>query len=173
MKDDLSLSDGEYAEQKSDHFWTTRRRWDAYFVSAVFVVAVCGAVMFYRGISTSLQAEANLHYSLDALQIVERFVTQNGRWPRSWAELEGVDMREAQFARDWPRVSADMQQWVVIDFGADPKIVAQQDRMNFSAIKPKGPYYEYRDYGYVEKLQDAIRKSISGGKPKSSGNPPK
>jgi hypothetical protein len=132
-----------------------------------------GAWLVYRGVSTSLQAEANLHYSLDALQIVERFVTQNGRWPRSWAELESVDMRDGQFDRDWPRVSADMQQWVEIDFGADPLDVARQDRMNFSAIKPKGPYYEYRDYGYVDRLQDAIRKSNTEGNPNSSSGPSK
>ena len=148
-------------------------RFIACFCGLVFVMGSLGAWLVYRVVSTSLQAEANLHYSLDALQIVERFVTQNGRWPRGWAELEGVDMRDGRIDQDWPRVSADMQQWIAIDFGADPQDVAQQDRMNFSAIRPKGPYYEYRDYGYVERLQDAIRKSISGGKPKSSSSPSK
>jgi hypothetical protein len=32
--------------------------------------------------------------------------------------------------------------------------------MSFTAIRPIGPYYEYRDYGYVGSLQRAIRKSF-------------
>ena len=63
-----------------------------------------------------------------------------------------------------------MQRRISIDFGVDPLTVPQQDRMNFTAIRPKGPYFEYRDYGYVDSLQDAIRKSVSRSGPNSSNN---
>jgi hypothetical protein len=160
-----------------EHELPDERTPGARFIGCLYVLVVVmgslGAWLVYRVVSTAAHAEANLHYSLEALEIVERFVTQNGRWPRSWAELEGVDMRDGGIDRDWLRVSAGMQQWIIIDFGADPQDVAQQERMKFSAIRPKGPYYEYRDYGYVDRLQDAIRKSISGGKQKSSRSPSK
>jgi len=29
--------------------------------------------------------------------------------------------------------------------------------MGFDAIKPIGPYYEYRDYGIVNSLQETVR----------------
>jgi hypothetical protein len=36
--------------------------------------------------------------------------------------------------------------------------------MDFTAIQPIGPYYEYRQYGFVESLQDTLR-SASPAKP--------
>jgi hypothetical protein len=132
-----------------------------------------GIWLVYQGVSASFQAESNLHYSHFVLQLVERFVTQEGRWPRSWAELEGVDMRDAPLGREWPATSAEMQRWILIDFAVDPLDVARQDRMNFTAIRPNGPYYEYRDYGYVDSLQAAIRKSVSASKPSPSSSPSK
>jgi hypothetical protein len=130
-----------------------------------------GTWLVYQGVSAPLQAETNLHYSHFALQLVERFVTQKGRWPQTWAELENVEMREGPLGREWPAASAEMQQRIAVDFEVDPLDVARQDRMNFTAIRPKGPYYEYRDYGYVDSLQDAIRKPVRGSKPYSSSSP--
>jgi hypothetical protein len=134
------------------------------------MLALVGSVIWlvYQGVSASLQAETNLHYSHFALQLVERFVTEKGRWPRSWAELKGVEMPDGPFGQEGKAISDELQRRISIDFGVDPFEVARQDRMNFTAIRPNGPYYEYRDYGYVDSLQDAIRKSVSGSKPNSS-----
>src|SRR5262245_9164989 len=56
-------------------------------------------------IPDALEAKTNMHYALFALQLVERFVSERGRWPRSWSELEGVPMREGPFGRKWPAAS--------------------------------------------------------------------
>ena len=149
---------------------------------AWFIAGCCGLMIAVSGlgiwlicqcVSASLQAESNLHYSHFALQIVERFVIREGRWPRSWAELEGVDMRDGTLGPEWAQTFAEVQRRIIVDFGADPQEVAQQDRMAFKAIRPKGPYYEYRDYGYVDSLQAAIRKSASGRQPNLSSRPSK
>jgi hypothetical protein len=138
----------------------------------IITVSGLGIWRIYQGISTSLQAETNLHYSFFALQLVESFVTEKGRWPRSWSELEGVEIPDDP-GRRWPAVSAEMQQRIVIDFAVDPLEVAQQRRLTFTAIRPKGPYYEYRDYGYVDRLQDKIRKSVLGKKTNTASSPSK
>ena len=125
----------------------------------------------YQCVTASLQAESNLHASLFALQLVERFVTQEGRWPRSWTELEAVKMPDDTSGRQWPADSVQMQRRIVIDFEADPRGYGRQDRLKFTAIRPKGPFFEYRDYGSVDSLQAAIRKSVAEKMPVPTSSP--
>ena len=150
------------------------RRWFIACCCGLFIaVSGLGIWLVYRSASEALQAENNLHYSLLALQLVERYVTQTGRWPRGWTELEGLEMRDGPLGGQWPGNSAEMQQRISIDFEVDPLSVARQDRMKFTAIRPKGPFFEYRDYGCVDSLQDAIRESVSGWKPNPTNGPSK
>lgn len=58
---------------------------------------------------------------------------------------------------DWPAHSQHLQRCVKIDFLGDTKSIANQDAMDFEAIKPIGPTYEYRDYGIVQSLQKTLR----------------
>lgn len=37
--------------------------------------------------------------------------------------------------------------------------------MEFEAIKPIGPYYEYRDYGFVESLQQTLKATVADAVP--------
>jgi hypothetical protein len=113
-----------------------------------FIACCCGLMLafvgsaiwlVYQGVSASLQAEANLHYSHFALKLVERFVREKGRWPRTWAELKGVEMPDGPFGQEGPAISDELQRRISIDFGVDPFEVARQDRMNFAAIRPIGP----------------------------------
>jgi hypothetical protein len=160
----------------------TRRSWAriiGWTALAVVFAAIClGAAMAYIGISTSLQAEENLHSTIFVIRLVEQFVAEQKRWPRSWEELESLPFSSdaprpgngqlsvirigGQHGYEWPATSKDLQRRVSIDFDADQEKVAGQDPMNFSAIKPIGPYYEYRDYGFVQSLQEAIRHVTQG-----------
>ena len=106
------------------------------------------------------RAKANAYYAFFAIQLVERFVSEKGRWPRSWSELEGVPMHEGPFGLEWPACSPEVRRRILIDFGADPRDVARQEPMSFAAIRPTAPYVEYRDFGHVQALQQAIRKSL-------------
>jgi len=109
------------------------------------------------------RAKINAGYAFFSLQLVERFVSEKGRWPHSWGQLEGVPMPVGPFGQEWPACSPEVQRRILIDFGADPHDVARQDPMSFAAIRPTGPYVEYRDYGHVQALQQAIRKSLRVG----------
>jgi hypothetical protein len=131
-------------------------------VALLLAVIGVGGWIIYTGVSASLEAEKNLHATLFAVHLVERFISEQGRWPRSWSELEGVSMREGLLGEEWPAISPMIQRRVSIDFTVDPLEVAGQDPMSFIAIRPIGPKYEYRDYGDVPSLQRTIRKSIGG-----------
>lgn len=140
--------------------------------------------MIYIGVRESIRAEDNLHATLFVIRLVEQFVDENGRWPKSWSELEQMQFPsdapsplhgfpapkpgEATVVRiggqhgfDWPDQSQFLQECVAIDFDPDIAAIANQDPMDFEAIKPIGPYYEYRYYGFVESLQETLR-SASG-----------
>ena len=60
---------------------------------------------------------------------------------------------------EWPAQSAHVQKYVAIDFGADVEVIISQNPMAFEAIKPIGRNYGYRDYGFVEPLQETLVKS--------------
>jgi hypothetical protein len=123
-------------------------------------VSLCGW-MVYRGITVSLQAERNLHATIFTIRLVEQFVAKECRWPRSWEELDKLSFTDGHRV-DWPAASLEIQRQVSIDFGADPQKIARQDPMEFTAIWPIGPYYEFRDYSYVASLQATLRKCVTG-----------
>jgi hypothetical protein len=119
----------------------------------------------YRGCRSfivSMQAETTLHAIQFTIRLVERFVAERGRWPESWEDLENLSFPEKLFGKPWPAISSEIQQRVVIDFQVDPREIARQEPMSFTAIKPIGPFFEYRDYDEVPSLQETIRKSIKG-----------
>ncbi len=132
-------------------------------LAALVLAAVgVGGWTVYRCVAVSLQAERKLHAARFAVRLVERFVAEKGRWPRSWGELEQLPFDGDLFGRGWPAASPEIQRRVVIDFAADPAEVARQDPLAFTAVKPVGPHYEYRDYGDVVHLQATIRQSVKG-----------
>jgi hypothetical protein len=136
-------------------------------VTKVLIVVLLSGVsiggwMIYRGISVSLEAEYNLHATIFTIRLVEQFVTEQGRWPSSWEELERLSVPNDRlcWGQAWPNVSAEVQKRVLINFHVDPKEIAAQQPNTFDAIKPIGAYYEYREYPYVRSLQGAVRKSL-------------
>lgn len=65
-----------------------------------------------------------------------------------------------QHGYEWPAESAEIQKRVQVDFQAEPDVIVHQDPRAFEAIKPIGPYYEYRQYGFVESLQIGLARSV-------------
>src|SRR5206468_4148893 len=123
---------------------------------AVLVATACViGWMVYRGVHTSVEAEMNLHATILTIRVVDGFVREHGRWPHSWEELGSLSVPTLQ-EDGWPGRSSEIRQRVAVDFETDPRDVARQNPRAFTAIRPIGPYYEYRDYGHVAALQEAI-----------------
>jgi hypothetical protein len=57
----------------------------------------------------------------------------------------------------WPADSITLQSRVSINFNASLDDIATQLPGEFDAIKPIGPFFEYRDYGVVQSLQEKLR----------------
>jgi hypothetical protein len=130
-------------------------------VAVAVIVALIGGFCVYQGISASLHAEHVLHAALLTVQLLTDHVTSNdGEWPRSWSDLEDLPPREwAMF--EWPEDSSEVQQYVEVDFAADPQRIAEQSVHEFDAVRPIGPYYPFKDRGTVEALLKTIRERES------------
>jgi hypothetical protein len=138
-----------------------RRRCLLLAFGAFLLVLVASACwILYCCALPSLQAERTLHTTLLTVRLVERFVSERGRWPHSWSELEGVTTTEELFGEKWPGISPEVQRRVSIDFEIDPLAVARQTPMSFTAIRPIGPHYEFRHDDSVILLQEALLKSM-------------
>ncbi len=162
----------------SDETPTRRYLWFRRIVLSLLLLslAVLGAVpcLLYVGVSQALRAEENLHATLFTIRLVEQFVHGKGRWPGSWEELEKLSFPSdapsplngqlsvirigGQRGFEWPDEAEFLSERVAIDFDPDLKVVATQNPMDFAAIRPIGPYYEYRDYGFVKSLQETLAK---------------
>jgi len=124
-------------------------------------IALAGGFLGFRGAMLSLEAEKTLHATLFSVRLLERFVIERGRWPKSWSELEAVSIPEGLFGQKWPTASKEVQRRVSIDFEIDPLTVARQDPMTITAVRTIGPRYEFRDSTAVKSLQDAISRSMN------------
>lgn len=155
---DAKPSNGQQSRRKSPLC-----KWLFRCILAAGIIGLTGcAWAVYRGISVSLQAEHTLHATIMTFCVVEQFVNQQQRWPISWEELERQSLPESsqRGMYRWPESSSEIQSRVIIDFNANLSALIDQDPMNFTAIRPIGPYFEYRHYGYVPDLKDAVRRSI-------------
>ena len=122
------------------------------------------AATLWRLVADADARERNLHATTFTIRLVDRFVSERGHWPRSWGELEGLATADGVLDNPgWPACSAEVRRRVAVDFEADPREVAARDPEDFDAIRPIGPSFEYRHYGYIEALQQAIRETIIKG----------
>lgn len=140
---------------------STRVRWRRSIAVLLLAAMGLGGWMVCRGVNESLEAERNLHATNFAIRLVEQFVAERGRWPGSWGELENLATDDVLFGAGWPSASVEVRDRVEINFRVDVGEIAGQDPMEFAAIQPIGPYYEYRDYPYLARLQTTVRESLS------------
>lgn len=138
--------------------------------SVVAVLVLVAACCLYLAFSTAVRAEHALHGALLTVELLEDYVVRHdGKWPRSWADLEGLPPRDRGFFQ-WPKDSQEVQRYVAVDFSADPQRLAQQGIDQFEAVRAIGPYYPFNDHPSVEALLKAIRqRKIT--EPKAVSNP--
>ena len=117
----------------------------------------------------ALDAEKTMQTCRRMARLVEQFVSDNGRWPASWKELEATKLLTddqhqdfTSFIGPWPESVEEVKRRVYINFQPDLKEIAHQDRYAFEAIKPIGRHFEYRGYGDVDGLQETLRWRLPG-----------
>jgi hypothetical protein len=117
-------------------------RWTIRAVLLGIVVLVAGGLWcVYLGVSESLHAENGLHATQYTFEAVEDFLKKHdGEWPRSWKQLE---QSSPQMSDVYESVGGPdkVEEFVAVDFDADPDRLAKQTQEEFQAIKPVGSFY--------------------------------
>jgi len=131
-------------------------------VGTVLLAVVGGVICVCLAISSSVHAEKTLHAVNFVTIVVDRFVQQEHRWPKSWDELRTVEATGVGSMYSWPADVDILRQFVTISFDADMGVIASQTVDDFDAIRPIGSYYPYKDYGHVKTLIETVKHSISG-----------
>jgi hypothetical protein len=125
---------------------------------AIGAVVVCGILI--HEVRAALEAERNHQAALFAVRLVEHYVSEAGRWPGSWRDLEELPFAVRWDSQPWPEAAAPLKERVSIDFAIDPEKLAGQREAEFEAIKPLGPSFEYRFDGLVHALLQSVQKSL-------------
>jgi hypothetical protein len=125
------------------------------------VLALCGvAWVVYECISMADHAEHALH-AIDLITVVvDKYVDKKGEWPASWEDLTTVSSHNAMYS--WPEDREKLRLYVSVDFAADRAKLAKQSVEEFDAIRPIGPFYPYKQHGYVEDLIETLRRKTGG-----------
>ena len=133
-------------------------RWVVRTLIGVIVLGMIGSLIWLSSAAyVSLRAEKALHATLYTIDLVQKYVDQHeGRWPRSWADLESLPAPGPQFR--WPEDSPELQSYVVVDFSVDPRQIAKQTEDEFDAILPAVPSYSFRQRGSVGALIKSLWK---------------
>ena len=120
------------------------------------------------------ETEESLQTTVFTIRLVDQYVHENDRWPKSWSELEQMSFpsdapsslnsrfQDPRSGYEWPAQSAYLQDYVAIDFRADVDAIIVQDPKDFDAIMPLNARYNtpiIREQGYVEMLQKTLAKS--------------
>lgn len=141
---------------------TKNSRYRLWLTIAFLVVGILGYGMYvaYRSITSALWAENNLHTMCYVVGLIDQFVTERGHWPKSWEELQGFPYEGDRIPGKWPNNAVEVKRRTIIDFEPNLQLTATQDRMQFDAVKPIGPTFEWRDYGDVAKLQATLKQKL-------------
>ena len=121
-----------------------------------------GAWIACRAFSISVQGENALHAVNLVTVVIDKYVDDTGKWPTSWGELATVSSVNHWGTYSWPEDLEKVQRYVAVDFDADPARLAKQGVHEFDAIKPIGPCYPYKHYGFVAALLETLRKNTNG-----------
>lgn len=129
-------------------------------VSLVAATAVLVIAYLAWASHRALVASHTVAFGRVAVYYVAQYVRENdGRWPRSWDDLESLQDPPIVFERSDPAGMLETcRTRVEIDFTADPREIASQSVGQFDAIRPLKSYgLDYREQWHVDVLLDALR----------------
>lgn len=124
----------------------------------LFILVALAALVFcplgyvVRGIATSMHAESTLHAINLVTVVVDCFIQQENRWPKSWTDLHAVNTVDAPSMYSWPHDAETVKDLLAMEFKTDLATIASQSAEEFDAIRPVGPCYPYDHYGFVDSL---------------------
>jgi hypothetical protein len=135
-----------------------RKSWMRLGVSLVAILAVLTVVYLAWAARRALVASHTVVFGRVAVHYVAQYVRENeGRWPRSWDDLESVHDPPIVFERSDPAgMIATCRKRVEIDFGADPRILASQSVEQFEAIRSLDGL-DHREQWDLDVLLDTLR----------------
>lgn len=107
-------------------------------------------------VDESNQAEHNLHYACEVTEMIESFVQDNCRWPKSWDDLEPYRLKKVQSGNYWARDLQEMVDRVQVRFDFDSGLPKDEDFTTDPPIQPHAPYYRSSFEVRIELLRDAI-----------------
>jgi tetratricopeptide (TPR) repeat protein len=112
---------------------------------ALIGLAFLGLWFAWVSVSQSILAERRLQAMWVVTAVVEKYVIDHsGKWPESWEGLEQTSLEYNPSSFSWPQDANVVRRFVVVDFQADPFLLARQGSDNFDAIRPIGDRYGYR-----------------------------
>jgi hypothetical protein len=129
------------------------------------LIGVVAVGAFFAGLSAlghyfADQADEKVDATLFTIRLVEQFVKDHNRWPKSWSELEKTTA-PPPYTFNWPADSAKIQEHVSIDFKVNlRKMVEPEEAGKFKAIRPKGPSHSYRDSYEVRSLLKTVGSAL-------------
>ena len=130
--------------------------------AALVVILFLVVSIYWIGASAAYDAEHALWATCAASAASEEYVSRNRKWPTSWEELESVSATVGT-VYSWPDDSAEIREYVDVDFGMSLSDVADQNPDDFRAIRPKVPAYQaYRHH--FSRLLETVRKVLDGKK---------
>ena len=136
------------------HHPSGRRGWMIIGFVVVAVSLLLAGFAAYQGQQSLVRSHTRL-LGRTAIDMTREYVDKhNGKWPRSWEELETI---ENPLTNGSP-INV-FRQRLHFDFDADPAKLARQQASEFTAIRPiMAMSPEYRDYWQVESLLETLRK---------------
>lgn len=132
------------------------RKWPLRYIAySVAGIAAAGAVGIAAWLICAayyaLEAENHLIAMSLTLETVEQFVQDTGDWPRSWDDLERVQLRSGHSIS--PQNLDQIRSGVEVDFTLNLDSVNTAEPNAFGAIRPKPPCFDAYEWRIKSLLQ--------------------
>ncbi len=126
-------------------------------LAAYFVYSACQAI---RG---AIRSERERLSALFVCDLVREFVADQGKWPKSWQELEIYEYTND--IHQWPKDSELVKSRVSINFQINLKDLNLDSLEHLDAIRCENSWYDFKKSGQYHDLTESLKKVIeSNGK---------
>jgi len=116
----------------------------------VLAIALFAGWKFKQAVDALVLSEKYLQAQLMVCDLVGDFIEKDPehRWPRSWADLEGLSTND-HWIYSWPRDARVIEEMIFVDFDASLDDILQQPEESFTAIRCNHPQLRPSNYGFV------------------------